>query len=279
VTNNQPSSGGALATIPPDIPVSLAPDAAAAWKAMGLFREWDRYLSHAQTDLRFRLGQFLHALQERKVFLEMGSQTWYEFLNEVVPDKTGLKKTVLYDALKLAGCESLTRLSPEQRVIIPLTNANAIVRLEKTTGKPVDEAVLAQAATLPTREFQQEIGASRGYSVRAWVRDRGQVEPLDKILGLLRGCSSDLLRTVADVLYDPLVRAEAGDGPDNVMMHVHSHYQHSWQEELDRRGDFVRNPDKTSHAISQPEPQYAASSDVGDSNRAAIDKLKEELGL
>lgn len=220
-------------------------DAAETWKAMGLFQQWDKWLSHAQTDLRFRLGQLLAVVQRRKLFLEMGSHTWHDFLNDKAPEVTGLQRTVLYQALRIAGCESLIRLSPEERAAIPITNASTIAALEISNGKPVEPKIIENAAKMETNDFRQSVGASNGFSVKVWVKDKQQVGHLKRILDILRGCSGDTLEIFADVLHNVEVRAEAGDGPDNIIMHIHGHYLHSWQKELDERkaeDERVRNP-------------------------------------
>ena len=170
-------------------------------------------------ELRYRvlLGRLLLLIQDREHYREFhgGYKTWTEFLSVGFRKLTGLELRTAYDAIELARSNTVATLAEQgNQKSIRISNARHIVRLEKAK-QPITEEIMQKAQRLPTREFQRQTGASKGYLVRLWVKDEEVGREIQRIAELLVNGSADALQALREILESEELIKRAGYAVDN----------------------------------------------------------------
>ena len=117
--------------------------------------------------------------------------------------------------MKLAGSKTIAAMTPAERAKVAANGtAHDLVRLEKSSGAPVSEAVRELAVNSSREEFRNATGTSRGILVQTWIADPEAGRQMQRLVKILAGASADALRALADLLEQPETTAYAG-GPTN----------------------------------------------------------------
>jgi len=204
--------------------------------SLQLMGEVFQRVNEAELAARLYLGRILLTVKNEQLWKGLNSDTWQTFINERLPEAFGISTRLGYEAMEMAGSETLTALAPEQLGKIPISNAKALVRVEKSEGKPTAE-VISNAQTMPPGEFRASVSVKTGALVQKWVKDPAVAPHIRRMLDVLAGLSEDAAQHFADLLESPDLIKRAGDGPDNrvdlILAAVAAEFQGEQAEEDD----------------------------------------------
>lgn len=190
----------------------------------------DQQLTGFSTTVRMAIGRLLLAIKDAGLHLDMGYSNWQAFLEEGIPKLCKRQWRFAYSSISMAQSKALAALEPAELEKVPVTNAQTLVRIEKA-GTPVTRILIKKAKSLPSREFNREVGVTQGRSVSTWTPTKEQGTELQRIMDILRSGSGDALQKLADLFESVEMTREAGDGVDNKIDLLLSTMQQHFQAE------------------------------------------------